>query len=448
MGKFGGIVLVLMILMWCCNTRKAVVEFNLIGSSGIIPELLVGDEEKDVNVNDAGFAKLVFTEKESGYATLKYGKERLPLFIEEGTLLRIYIYGDQASGNIRFEGNGAAKNRYLNQQMEANLTFDYELSGVEFLQQLKGTIQNRIHGLDTMKFDPTFTDMEQNRIRFSTYKALENYPLYHAWSTGDKEYQPDSVFLSCIKELIREDEKLLVLKEYQEGMASLISLVSTCHIKEFDAYKQMKAQFDYVIRHLTNKTLIEFLIDHYASAYLLGVGIDEHVDEVLAVYDSYVKNPTLRKRFQTYYDHCAKIVAGQPAFNFVFSDIAGQAVKLDDFKGKYLFINVWTTWGVPCLYENAAWEKLEMAFKDDNIVFVAVSCDNDRAVWEKRIRENPQGEIQLYMGNDHSFMDFYMIRGVPRFILIAPDGRIINSDMSRPSDPETTKMLRAYLNKK
>ena len=49
------------------------------------------------------------------------------------------------------------------------------------------------------------------------------------------------------------------------------------------------------------------------------------------------------------------------------------------------------------------------------------------------------------MGNDHSFMDFYMIRGIPRFILIAPDGRIINSDMSRPSDPETTKTLRTYL---
>mgnify|MGYP001103246174 CR=1 FL=1 len=66
----------------------------------------------------------------------------------------------------------------------------------------------------------------------------------------------------------------------------------------------------------------------------------------------------------------------------------------------------------------------------------------------ERVRENPKGEVQLYMGNDRSFMDFYMIRGVPRFILIAPDGRIINSDMLRPSDPETAKTLRAYLKEK
>ena len=178
---------------------------------------------------------------------------------------------------------------------------------------------------------------------------------------------------------------------------------------------------------------------------MLGVGIDEHIDDVLRVYDFYVKDPVLRKRFQEIYDRCAKIVPGSPAFDFMFTDIAGQAVKLEDFRGKYLFINVWTTWGVPCRNENVAWEKLEKEFEDDNIVFVAVSCDNDRAVWEKRVRENPKGEVQLYMGNDHSFMDFYMIRGIPRFILIAPDGRIINSDMSRPSDPETTKTLRTYL---
>ena len=112
MGKLGGIVLILMLLMWCCNTRKTVVEFNLIGSSGMLPELEVNGEEWDIQVDDSGYAKLMLTEGEHGYATLKYGKDRLPLFIEDGTTLRIYIYGDHAKGNIRFEGNGAPKNRY------------------------------------------------------------------------------------------------------------------------------------------------------------------------------------------------------------------------------------------------------------------------------------------------------------------------------------------------
>lgn len=284
----------------------------LSGLRGYQPELVVNGEEREIEVDDSGYAKLMLTEGEHGYATLKYGKDRLPLFIEDGTTLRIYIYGDHAKGNIRFEGDGSPKNSYLNSQVMKNLSFDYELNAPEFLDQLKDLIQEQFHYLDTMGFDAAFAEMERNRIKFSTYKALENYPLYHAWSTGNMDYQPDTAYLSCIKKLIKEDEKLLVLKEYQEGMASLVSLISTYHMKELDAYKQVMAQFDYVIHHLTNETLVEFLIDHYAYAYLLGVGIDEHIDDVLRVYDFYVKDPALRKRFQEIYDRCAKIVPGSP----------------------------------------------------------------------------------------------------------------------------------------
>ena len=84
-----------------------------------------------------------------------------------------------------------------------NLSFDYELDGPEFLGQLKDLIQEQFHYLDTMGFDTAFTEMERNRIKFSTYKALENYPLYHAWRTGNMDYPPDTVYLSSIRKLIK-----------------------------------------------------------------------------------------------------------------------------------------------------------------------------------------------------------------------------------------------------
>lgn len=448
MGKFGGILVVMICLMWCCNTRKTIVELNLVGSSGEKPELVVDGNERIIDVDESGYAKLVMEEGETGYATLKYGKDRIPLFIEKDKSLIIYVYGDQARGNTRFEGNGAPKNTYLNSLESRNKSFDYELDGMDFLQQLKDQVEQQIYYLDTMGFDKVFNETERNRIRFSAYMALENYPLYHAWSTGNKDYQLDTAFLETIKTFIKEDESLLALKEYQEGMASLVSVISTAHLKEYDAYKQVMAQFGYVIDNLTNNILVEFLIDHYAYNFLLGAGVDEHMNDVLKVYDTYVKDAKMRKRFYDGYERCMKIVSGKPAVNFVFTDIAGQAFKLDDFRGKYLFINVWATWGVPCRVENVHWEKLEKEFEEENIVFVAVACDRDRSVWEKRVRENPKGEVQLYMGSDRSFMDFYMIRGIPRFILISPDGRIIDSDMSRPSNPETAKILRAYLKAK
>ena len=77
MGKFGGIILILILLMWCCNTRKTVVEFNLIGSSGIQPELVVNGEEREIEVDDSGYADIVFKfQSDSTHQTELFGGDR------------------------------------------------------------------------------------------------------------------------------------------------------------------------------------------------------------------------------------------------------------------------------------------------------------------------------------------------------------------------------------
>ena len=58
MGKLGGIVLILMLLMWCCNTRKTVMELNLVGTSGMKPELVMNGNERVIDVNEMGNGKL------------------------------------------------------------------------------------------------------------------------------------------------------------------------------------------------------------------------------------------------------------------------------------------------------------------------------------------------------------------------------------------------------
>ena len=59
------------------------------------------------------------------------------------------------------------------------------------------------------------------------------------------------------------------------------------------------------------------------------------------------------------------------------------------------------------------------------------------------VKEEKLGGIQLHYGNDKSFMEFYMITGIPRFILLDREGKIIQSNATRPSNPETLKTLSA-----
>ena len=44
--------------------------------------------------------------------------------------------------------------------------------------------------------------------------------------------------------------------------------------------------------------------------------------------------------------------------------------------------------------------------------------------------------IQLWAGKDQSFQQEYQITGIPRFILIDPQGNIVDANAKRPSDPE------------
>jgi hypothetical protein len=43
--------------------------------------------------------------------------------------------------------------------------------------------------------------------------------------------------------------------------------------------------------------------------------------------------------------------------------------------------------------------------------------------------------IQLWSGKDTRFQQEYQINGIPRFILIDPQGNIVDANAPRPSDP-------------
>ena len=53
------------------------------------------------------------------------------------------------------------------------------------------------------------------------------------------------------------------------------------------------------------------------------------------------------------------------------------------------------------------------------------------------------GGIQLYAEDDwkSSIITDYTIEGIPRFILINPEGNIVSADAMQPSDPKLVALL-------
>ncbi len=140
---------------------------------------------------------------------------------------------------------------------------------------------------------------------------------------------------------------------------------------------------------------------------------------------------------------------GMPSPKFVdYLDYKGGTKSLDDFKGKYVYIDVWATWCGPCMYEIPFMNKLEEKFKNSNIQFISISIDTkeDEPKWRKMIADKnmDHGTQLLADANfDSSFVKEYFIDGIPRFILLDPQGNIINQNAPRPSDEKTVELFKS-----
>ena len=69
----------------------------------------------------------------------------------------------------------------------------------------------------------------------------------------------------------------------------------------------------------------------------------------------------------------AKKLEGIASPTFNFENHKGGMTKLEDFKGKYVYIDVWATWCAPCRAEIPYLKKIEENYHNDDIVFVRIS---------------------------------------------------------------------------
>ena len=136
--------------------------------------------------------------------------------------------------------------------------------------------------------------------------------------------------------------------------------------------------------------------------------------------------------------------------SFDYENHKGGKTKLEDFKGKYVYVDVWATWCGPCRAEIPSLKSVEEKYHGKNIEFVSISVDvaKDHDKWKNFVTDKSLGGVQLFADKDWNsdFIKSYGINGIPRFILIDPNGKIVKSDASRPSNPELKEELDKLLN--
>lgn len=135
---------------------------------------------------------------------------------------------------------------------------------------------------------------------------------------------------------------------------------------------------------------------------------------------------------------------GEQSPDFQYADKNGKMYSLKDFKGQYVFLDIWATHCLPCKEEIPYLEEIQEKLKKKNIAFIGIATDWDKNEWIQFIEEKGLKGTQLIMDRKWiSFMHSYDVATIPRYILLDKEGKIINLNMPRPSNPECLKILKS-----
>jgi peroxiredoxin len=179
-------------------------------------------------------------------------------------------------------------------------------------------------------------------------------------------------------------------------------------------------------------------LQHHSDEWVKEVYNDEQLDQIRrgnqVVYTPEQKKMREEAFAQLQEAAAAKFVqVGQVAPDFELVDSLGNRRKLSEFRGKFVLLDFWGTWCVPCVEELPSMAKDYEKVDKTKVEFIGVcaGCDD----LEEFLQANPLEWVQL---NDlvGKVSEQYQVTSYPSIILISPEGVVletpyVNNDIVR-----------------
>ena len=408
-------------------------------------ELTINSKDRSIketiNVLEDGSYTDTLRVKEGAYI-LYDGKNATELFIKKGFNITVNYDASDISNTLNISGVGSEISNYLavkgkkSKEMMGEGMTAYELEEGEY-KSLFGEIKTALTGIlnITEGISEEFKGKEQRAINYAYLSQLNIYERYHAHFAKKPEFKISEGFLNDLDELVYDNEedfnyssdyKNLVTSHYTKKSAEL---VKTDSINEDLAFLKTASL-------ITNETIKNSLMFDSAK---YGVTYTEDLENYYTTFMNGSTNEENNKIITESYNKLKTVAKGQPSPKFKgYENYLGGTTSLEELKGKYVYVDVWATWCGPCKREIPSLKEVEKKYHGKNIEFVSISVDKakDHDKWKKMVEEKELKGIQLFADKDwdSDFVKDYLIKGIPRFILIDPQGNIVSSNAPRPSE--------------
>jgi peroxiredoxin len=328
--------------------------------------------------------------------------------------------------------------KYVNDSCSLN-NGSFQFKGI-----IKGTTRATFYGNRRSRSvdDPNWTEifLEPGEMK-ATVKVNE---FKKAEITGSKSQNDFEIFNNKIDSLNAK------WKNTFDALDNAKSVNDTSKVQKI--YDEQLPQYQNQSSRVTLNFIKEFP-NSDISGYLLFNEINLSLDSLKFYYS--LLSPSVQ---QSFYGNNVdssiikqeKLQIGMLAPDFTQIDLYGNQISLKKFRGKYVLLDFWASWCIPCREEHLYLKKAYAKYHDKGFEIIGFSMDGpeNKSAWMEAIKKDDLPWIQLCdfkVWNSDLIIEYNYLggKGIPANFLINPGGKIIAKDLRGDDvEKELSKLIK------